>query len=136
MDKDFDKIRRLFEENLPALSDDEVFMSKIRKEIYLADMIMASNRATRKRTKYSAVISGICGFVCGVILTYLLPYISVMFEDLLFRFIKTAGELELISMVFTYITIAIISIGVSVLSYGLISSQLLKTKTIEQFLKE
>lgn len=71
-----DNIRNLFNDFQPELSSSFQFMSKLKKNMEILEILKHREIALKKRNKLAVVIAAVSGFVMGIILSLLLPLIG------------------------------------------------------------
>ena len=123
MDKDYDKIRQLFEESLPELSPDRSFIARIENGIQGVDMVKSSLMKYKKRNRITAILSGAAGFICGAILTLLYPIINFLIGEGVLKLTEISPESEVLITVLASGAVALISVGVSLGTYSILSQQ-------------
>ncbi len=70
---DDDRIRNLFSDFRPDLTSSDQFMSQLRRNLEIIEIVKQQNLALRRRNRIAVAIAAVCGFVTGVILTLTLP---------------------------------------------------------------
>lgn len=118
MNKDYDKIKHLFESSLPELTPDNIFIQRIKQELSTVEAIKNYQTEHKHKIKKVAFISASIGFACGVCLTFLYPLILNMFDSLLIALIQIVSYREFVSMIISWIFIAVGSVGGAICSYN------------------
>ena len=129
-DKEYERIKLLFEESLPELSSEKSFVAKVENGIQGIELVKANIKASKKGNKISALLSGMAGFLCGVILTLLYPFLNTLISSFIIGYLSNIPETEIISIVLTCIFISLICSGVSLGTYALFTQhRLLQIRT-------
>lgn len=121
MDKDYDKIKKLFEEALPELSSDESFISRVDIGIQGIDLVKSSLKGYKKRNMITAIFAGLTGFLCGALLTLIYPLINTLIQTGLLSYMKISEAVETIAIIATSVIITLVSLGVSLGTYSVFS---------------
>lgn len=129
MDKDYDKIKKLFEEALPELSSDESFISRVDIGIQGIDLVKSSLKGYKKRNMITAIFAGLTGFLCGALLTLIYPLINTLIQTGLLSYMKISEAVETIAIIATSVIITLVSLGVSLGTYSVFS---LHTSTLRK----
>lgn len=85
-----DKLKQLFSDFNPPLSDDGLFMSRLESRLDSVELVRRQHAVLRRRRTIAVAISAVAGFVTGVIFTLLLPYIASAAADIKLSFAATS----------------------------------------------
>ena len=124
-----DKIKKLFKEFQPDLTDDREFISQVKIGLDALELFKESEKKRRLQLRRATFLSALAGFLCGVILTLLSPVISNLITPFLLNIQDFSFDREILISSLTWCLIAFSSILLTFGSYSLFSS-----KTFSQFL--
>lgn len=77
-----DKLKDIFTGYSPELSPDNMFMSRLEKNLHSVEVIKQRCASTRNRNRAAITIAAVTGFICGVVSTLLYPYLSALVKNL------------------------------------------------------
>lgn len=117
MNQDYDKIRLLFENSVPELGSDDVFIHRIGKVLDGVDIVKEARVSTLRRNRQTALLAAILGFVCGIFLTILFPIFKNIFDEFFIRFIELADIREIVSVVVSWAMISAGGATAAIVSY-------------------
>lgn len=134
LNQDYNKIRQLFEESIPNLPSDKIFMERIETGIRAIETVKADFSQIKKQNRISALLSCGVGFISGIVLTLLYPFITTLIQEGIFSFMKFSQGYEVISKMLAWCIIAIICVAISIGTY-ISSRQLAGMKRYATILK-
>lgn len=74
---EYDKIKDLFTDFNPELSSDAQFMSRLQRNMEMAELVKRQSAVFRKRNKTAVVVAALSGFVVGVLMTMIFSILGV-----------------------------------------------------------
>ncbi len=72
---DDDKIKQLFSDFSPEVSDSEQFLRRLDRHLAIAEQVRTQNAALKRRNRVAVVLAAASGFAMGVVLTMIFPYL-------------------------------------------------------------
>lgn len=76
-----DKLKSLFAEFQPELSADNLFMSRLERNIESAEIVKRRIAEMRARNRKAVIVAAAVGFVIGFLFSLTLPYMSGIVSD-------------------------------------------------------
>lgn len=109
-----EKLKALFADFSPSIGDDDMFMTRLQRNIEAVEFIKQQALQSQRRNRKAVAVSAAVGFICGVIFTLCYPYLKQAIGSLGSHI---AGAEDFVAEYNTVILWSIICITTTVLVY-------------------